>query len=622
MHSTGPFTRAFTVNTGDVLVISEVSTGHGNSGGPVWVYNSDRSEYWFAGVVVSGLTRSTGDSTDLAGVFGVDSSSADLIDKAIVAGGGAVAAPIITAQPTSRRVNAGQSVTFTVAASGTGLGYRWLFNGAAISGVTSASIIKSSVSLSDAGTYQAVVSNAGGETRTLVVTLSVDSAPTISSQPASLIVGVGGTASFSVSAQSSMTATYQWRKDGVAISGATSATLTLINAQSTAAGSYTVVVTNALGSVTSNAAVLTINPPLAITAQPRSQTLTIGSNLALAVGVSGGTGSLTYQWRFNGTPLLNVASSVYFASNIGSGFTGTFDVVISDGVSTVTSAPATITVISISRITNLSILTNVTAANPVFTVGTVIGGAGTSGSKPILVRAAGPSLTQFSVGGALPDPKLDLFSGQTVVGSNNDWGGTTALSAVFAQVGAFSYTSSTSRDAAVYNAAMPAGAYTVQISGVGGAIGTVIAELYDATVNTAFAVSTPRLVNVSVLKQINASETLTVGFVIVGGGAKQVLIRAVGPTLGGPPFNVSGVMADPKLDLFNGQTVIMSDNDWGVGGELTLSRAFANVGAFGLSVGSKDAALLATLQPANYTVQVTGVNGSAGLVLVEVYEVP
>jgi hypothetical protein len=127
---------------------------------------------------------------------------------------------------------------------------------------------------------------------------------------------------------------------------------------------------------------------------------------------------------------------------------------------------------------------------------------------------------------------------------------------------------------------MSAGAYTVQVSGVGGATGTVIAELYDGTPASNFVVSTPRLVNVSVLMQINAGEILTAGFVIAGSTAKTVLIRAVGPTLGTAPFNVPGVMADPKLDLFSGQTVINSNNDWG--GGATLSVAFASVGAFAL----------------------------------------
>ena len=111
------------------------------------------------------------------------------------------------------------------------------------------------------------------------------------------------------------------------------------------------------------------------------------------------------------------------------------------------------------------------------------------------------------------------------------------------------------------------------------------------------------------------------GFVIGGATAKTVLIRAVGPTLGAPPFNVGGVMADPQLTLFSGQTAIATNDNWG--GDPQLTTAGNGVGAFAFSSPtSKDAMLLVTLAPGAYTAQVTGVAGSAGSALVEVYEVP
>ena len=125
----------------------------------------------------------------------------------------------------------------------------------------------------------------------------------------------------------------------------------------------------------------------------------------------------------------------------------------------------------------------------------------------------------------------------------------------------------------------------------------------------------------SVFKNIGAGEVLTAGFVIGGTTTKQVLIRAVGPTFGAPPFSFFGVMADPKLDLFSGQTVINSNDNWG--GGTAFTTAFTRVGAFGLaSATSKDAVLLVTLAPGSYTAQVSGVAGSSGLTLVEIYEVP
>jgi hypothetical protein len=272
-----------------------------------------------------------------------------------------------------------------------------------------------------------------------------------------------------------------------------------------------------------------------------------------------------------------------------------------------------------SRIVNLSILTSVTATEPTFIVGTVIGGIGTTGGKQILLRAAGPSLTALGLAAPLDDPNLNVLSGQTIVGSNDNWGGTAQLSSLFAQVGAFAYSSASSRDAAVFGSNFAPGAYTAQVNGRPGSSGTVIFELYDVTLPSTLLPTTPRLINVSVLKMIPAGQGLTAGFVIAGATRKQVLVRAVGPTLGTAPFNISGAMIDPKVDLFSGQTVIASNDNWG--GTSALSTVFTDVGAFALPSTSRDAALLQELQPGAYTARVSDLNNSGGIALVEVYEV-
>lgn len=151
------------------------------------------------------------------------------------------------------------------------------------------------------------------------------------------------------------------------------------------------------------------------------------------------------------------------------------------------------------------------------------------------------------------------------------------------------------------------------MSGAAGTTGTVLAELYDATAS--FGITTPRLINVSVLK--NIGNELTAGFVIGGTGTMRVLVRAVGPTLTG--FGFTGTLSDPRLALFNASGIIVGGNDnW----SSNDASAMAAVGAFSLPALSKDAALVATLTPGNYTVQVTGVNGGNGVALVEIYEVP
>ena len=139
----------------------------------------------------------------------------------------------------------------------------------------------------------------------------------------------------------------------------------------------------------------------------------------------------------------------------------------------------------------------------------------------------------------------------------------------------------------------------------------------------------PRLSNISTraLSGTGAS-VLTAGFVIGPGANKQVLIRAVGPTLSS--FGLTGVLSDPVLTVYNSANVVVASNDnWatpvgpGAATNAQLSAAFSSVGAFafGTTTTSRDSALLTTLAPGNYTAQVAGAGGTTGIALVEVYEI-
>ncbi len=140
-----------------------------------------------------------------------------------------------------------------------------------------------------------------------------------------------------------------------------------------------------------------------------------------------------------------------------------------------------------------------------------------------------------------------------------------------------------------------------------------------------------RLANLSTRAQVGpGGNAATVGFVIGPGAPKNILIRAVGPTLGISPLNVPGVNTNPKITVFNSAKVqILTNDDWGTpaaGGAsaATLASTFTSVGAFALPAGSRDAALLATnLAPGNYTAQVTSsaTTGNTGVALVEIYDV-
>ncbi|MSU48169.1 MAG: PKD domain-containing protein [Opitutus sp.] len=378
---------------------------------------------------------------------------------------------------------------------------------------------------------------------------------------------------------------------------------------------------NAIVAVGDSGAMLTFEivdttPAPVIVAQPVSRPGVAGDTVTFSISAQNAAGAV-YQWFKDGAVIIGANSPVYTIPLVTTAHAGAYTISVSTPTGTSTSAAANLSFGAVAdpgRLVNLSILTALTSAADSFTFGVVVGGAGTSGGKALLVRAAGPSLTALGVTGVLDDPKLEFFTGSAKVGENDNWGGSAAITAAMSQVGAFPFSSPTSRDAAISLPSLASGANSAKITGTG--VGTVIAELYDATASSAFTATTPRLVNVSVLKHLGSG--VTAGFVIGGSSARTVLIRAIGPTLGG--FGVGDVVADPQLALFSGATQIGANDNWG--GTAALAAAFDNVGAFQLAGGSKDAALLVTLQPGNYTVQVSGVGGTTGVALVEVYEVP
>lgn len=382
--------------------------------------------------------------------------------------------------------------------------------------------------------------------------------------------------------------------------------------------------------MTSSPAVLTIvtSSPPTISNQPTSISIDVGQPVNLSV-TAAGSPAPTYQWSKNGTSIAGATSPSLYIASAQISDAGTYAVTATNSAGSVSSSPATVRVtqpiINPARIVNLSILAPL-ASGETMTLGVVTGGSGTSGMKPLLIRAAGPSLSQFNVSDAMLDPKLELFSGQVAIAVNDNWGGASTMTGAFNAVGAFGFANANSLDSAMFLPSQSAGSNTIQISGVSGGAGSVIAEIYDSTPLGTFTALTPRLVNASVRKQMQAGSLLTAGFVIGGTGTRTILVRVIGPTLAG--FGVGGAMENPKLDLYSGQTIIASNDDWGTpigptgSSAFSISGASTSAGAFALPSGSRDAALLVTLPPGSYTAQVRSVDGASGSALVELYEVP
>jgi hypothetical protein len=371
--------------------------------------------------------------------------------------------------------------------------------------------------------------------------------------------------------------------------------------------------------------------------QPVSQTIASGTTVVFEA-TSNAAG---YQWMLNGSPLSDGAGisgsggPQLVITGATSANAGSYTCVATNGSGSTASNPAILTVsgtADVGRLVNLSCRATVGTGANVLIAGFAVGGAGTSGSEPVLVRASGPALAAapFNVPGTLSDPDLLLDSTKTStpvsVASDNGWNGSASISSAAALVGAFPWTAASSKDSAVV-ATLPAGPYTAEISGASGDTGVALAEVYDALPPGSYTASSPRLVNLSARVEVGTGGNILIaGFVIGGSTSKTVLIRASGPALAAAPFNVPGTLSDPGLKLYRSnvdQSSTLLETNTGWAGNPQISSSAARVGAFTWGTSSTpDSAILVTLPPGNYTAQVAGASGDTGVALAEVYEVP
>jgi septal ring-binding cell division protein DamX len=240
-----------------------------------------------------------------------------------------------------------------------------------------------------------------------------------------------------------------------------------------------------------------------------------------------------------------------------------------------------------------------------------------SGHETLLIRADGPSLTQFGVAGVLAQPTLSIYnSAGAVVASNTGWGtssNATQIASTAASLGAFAFASGSADSALLV--ILPAGSYTVQIAGLNSTTGVALAEIYEVSSGGT------RLENISTRAQVGTGPNIIIpGFVISGTGSEKLLVRGDGPGL--TQFGVTGVLTQPSISLYNSAgNVIASNTAWGTNSSpAQITSADSQVGAFALTAGSADSALVTSLPPGAYTLQLSGVNGLTGDALAELYE--
>jgi hypothetical protein len=282
------------------------------------------------------------------------------------------------------------------------------------------------------------------------------------------------------------------------------------------------------------------------------------------------------------------------------------------------------------RLVNLSTRTSIAYLGDTFTLGFTLTG---TERATLLIRGVGPTLTRFGVTNPLPAPRLQIHRGNTLIAANDRWdqaANADQIVAAAAATSAFALPRG-SLDTAVLLTLEP-DAYTATITSINGAVGGVLAEVYDVSRNAT------RLTNLSTLAKVGVDgELLTPGIVLSGDNPRTLVIRAIGPGLTELGFPGGTVLGDPLISIVNraGQ-MVASNNNWtqpGTGRDAAmLSSVFSAAGAFPLNPTNGDAALVNAFAPGSYLVQVstspaialpftTAAPSATGAVLVEVYEV-
>ncbi len=261
-----------------------------------------------------------------------------------------------------------------------------------------------------------------------------------------------------------------------------------------------------------------------------------------------------------------------------------------------------------SSLINISARARVETGDNVLIGGFVVGGMG---SKRVMVRAIAPSLAAQGVAGVLADPQLTLINAQgSVLAANDSWQSTQA-----AEITSAGLAPGDPRECAIIATLAPGG-YTAIVSGAGATTGVALVEVYDLELLGTVTATPARLLDVSTRARVGTGDNVLIGgFAIRGTLPRRVIVRAIGPDL--TNRGVTGALLDPFLTLLDDRGAVLGTNDnW-------RSSQQAAITASGFApADDRESAIIATLQPGNYTAIVTGVGATTGVALVEAYELP
>jgi hypothetical protein len=245
-----------------------------------------------------------------------------------------------------------------------------------------------------------------------------------------------------------------------------------------------------------------------------------------------------------------------------------------------------------------------------------------TGPKRVIIRAIGPELTQYGIANALANPRLELHNRTgALIGSNDDWQ-TTILGGVIttnqvSEIQNSGHAPTAASESAIIANLQP-GNYTAILRGVNNTTGVALVEVYDLS-----PAASSTLGNISTRSFVQTGENVMIGgFIVAGSGPKRVIIRAIGPEL--TQYGIANALANPRLELHNRTGEVIASNDnWQttiLGGIITTNQVTDIQNSSHAPTAASESAIIANLQPGNYTAILRGVNNTTGVALVEVYD--